>query len=64
MFFLAFAPDGWGNPFKKHANLRLYFLFKYSIVDETLFPKGIIIDCLKVFNSSKKFFSIKLIIKQ
>ena len=34
-------------------------LFKYSIVDETVFPRGIIIDFFKVFNSSKKFFSIK-----
>ena len=41
------------------SNLRLYLLFKYSIVDETVLPKGIIIDFFKVFNSSKKFFSIK-----
>ena len=44
---------------RKHLNLRSYLLFKYSIVDETVFPRGIIIDFFKVFNSFKKFFSIK-----
>ena len=56
MFFLEFAPDGWGNPSRKQVNLRLYLLFKNSIVDETVFPKGIIMDFFKVFNSFKKFY--------
>ena len=60
IFFLAFAPDGWGNPFRKQVNLRLYLLFKYSIVDETVFPKGIIIGLIVAISVKKSLKKINL----
>ena len=43
------------NLLRKQANLRLYLLFKYSIVDETVFPKGMIMAFFKSLILLKSF---------